>query len=161
MEIFDSIQIAEVSLGLSSYFVTAIGHAKDVPLLEKIADKSFITPTSLGQYFKDTYNQTKEQLENSKAKLVDAVKKQLETNYGQQLQNLNEKLIRNDELNKRELALLTEHLTNARQEKDSYGKQIRELQEKINEQKKMPVYIWILLIAALIIGWLVGKLLNL
>jgi len=115
----------------------------------------------LGQYFKDAYNQTKEQLENSKAKLVDAVKKQLETNYGQQLQNLNEKLLSTKELNSKEIALLNQNLENVRQEKESYGKQIVDLQEKLNEQKRVPAYIWILIAAALIIGWLAGKLLNL
>ncbi len=40
-----------MALGLDSYFVTAIGHAQDVPLLEKIADKTFITPTAFAQYF--------------------------------------------------------------------------------------------------------------
>ncbi|GEO11558.1 hypothetical protein SAE01_40540 [Segetibacter aerophilus] len=102
LEIFDKTVIAKASLRLASFFVTAIGHAKDVPLLQKIADKAFITPTALGQYLKDVYNNTKEQLENSKAKLIDAVKKQLEANYGQQLQNLNEKLLSNEELNKKE-----------------------------------------------------------
>ncbi len=51
LEIFDKPEIAEVALGLDSYFVTAIGHAQDVPLLEKIADKTFITPTAFAQYF--------------------------------------------------------------------------------------------------------------
>jgi RNA-binding protein YhbY len=49
LEIFDSPVIAEASLHLPSFFITAIGHQQDTPLLQKVADKSFITPTAFGQ----------------------------------------------------------------------------------------------------------------
>lgn len=68
LEIFDDVQIAESSLKLEPMLVTAIGHAKDVTLLERIADKKFTTPTALGTYLKEmvedvgrekTYTKTK------------------------------------------------------------------------------------------------------
>jgi hypothetical protein len=34
-------------LTLSTHFITALGHAENVPLLQKIPDKHFITPTAL------------------------------------------------------------------------------------------------------------------
>jgi exodeoxyribonuclease VII large subunit len=48
MEVFDSPVLAEYSLGLGPYFVTAIGHKEDSSLVQRIADKAFITPTARG-----------------------------------------------------------------------------------------------------------------
>lgn len=70
LEIFDSSDIAQTALTLTTPFITALGHKENVPLLQKVADKFFITPTALGQYFNQIYNSTIEQLQNSKAKLV-------------------------------------------------------------------------------------------
>ncbi|WP_018611576.1 hypothetical protein [Segetibacter koreensis] len=71
------------------------------------------------------------------------------------------KLINNQELNKKDIMLLNQHLENEKQEKENYSRQVLELQEKMAEQKNIPVYFWLLLIAAIIIGGLAGRLLNL
>lgn len=83
---------------LTSLFITAIGHKDDITLLQKVADKSFITPSELGQFLNDTFNHTVEELENSKAKLIESVKLQLTANYQKEIDNLNEKLKANEEL---------------------------------------------------------------
>ncbi|MCA9945418.1 MAG: hypothetical protein KC449_18170 [Anaerolineales bacterium] len=54
LEIFDDVAIAEASLLLKPILVTAIGHAQDDTLLQKLADKQFITPTALGNYLRET-----------------------------------------------------------------------------------------------------------
>lgn len=51
VEIFNSITIAKTCLRLKPFFLTAIGHKADVTLVQKIADKMFITPSELGQFF--------------------------------------------------------------------------------------------------------------
>ena len=53
MEIFDKPSIAEAALNTNGYFITALGHAQDIPLLQKVADKAFNTPTALGQHLAD------------------------------------------------------------------------------------------------------------
>jgi exodeoxyribonuclease VII large subunit len=73
LDIFNRFSIAEKAVDLESLFITAIGHKDDVTLLQKIADKSFITPSELGQFLNDTFNHTVEELENSKAKLIESV----------------------------------------------------------------------------------------
>ena len=90
LEIFENPAIAEVSLSLRCIFLTAIGHKENIPLLQKVADKAFITPTALGQYLNDIYNETVEQLQNSKAKLIDDISSQFKANYDKQIQTLNE-----------------------------------------------------------------------
>src|SRR3954471_22220059 len=101
LEIFNKPDIAEAALELDCHFITAIGHQQDNTLLQKVADKAFITPTALGQYFNDMYNHTVEELQNSKAKLVEDITKQLEANYVKQIQNLQEHLKAAEELHAR------------------------------------------------------------
>jgi len=98
MEVFDSPVLAEYCLGLGPYFVTAIGHKEDSSLLQRIADKAFITPTALGQYLNTLYNDTIAELEHSKAKLVATITEQLKANYAKQVENLEAKVKQLEEL---------------------------------------------------------------
>jgi len=50
LEIFDSPELAGTAVSLNTPFVTALGHAQDLHLLDKVADKHFITPTELGRF---------------------------------------------------------------------------------------------------------------
>ncbi len=90
--------LAEYCLGLGPCFVTAIGHKEDSSLLQRIADKAFITPTALGQYLNTLYNETIAELEHSKAKLVAVITEQLKANYGKQVENLEAKIKQLEEL---------------------------------------------------------------
>lgn len=94
-------ELAEACLNLLPFLVTALGHKVDTPLLERIADKKFITPTAFGQYLKEIYNNTLEELAQSKAKLVADVTNQLKIVYEKELHNLNEKLQQELQLNKK------------------------------------------------------------
>jgi len=73
MEIFNKPSLAEKVLKLQCSFLTAIGHKQDNSLPQKVVDKSFITPTELGQYFNHIYNHTIEELQNSKGKLIEDI----------------------------------------------------------------------------------------
>jgi hypothetical protein len=81
-------ELVEACLNLQPFLVTALGHKVNTPLLDRIADRRFITPTAFGQYLKDIYNSTVEELAQSKAKLVDDITKQLKTVYDKEVQNL-------------------------------------------------------------------------
>jgi hypothetical protein len=54
LEVFDDIDVARAVLEMQTPLVTAVGHAKNTPLIESLADRAFITPTALGEYLKDT-----------------------------------------------------------------------------------------------------------
>ncbi len=132
-QIFNKPSIAAIALELSSHFLTAIGHQQDSSLLQKVADKAFITPSALGQYFNEIYNRTMDELQNSKAKLVDDITKQLKTNYDHQIKNLEDKIRTNEETHSK-----------VRQNSDAaYRKQLNLL--------------YLLIVAACIIGILIGK----
>ena len=92
LSIFDHPALAETAMGIRPLFITAIGHSSDEPLLQKIADKSFITPTALGQYLCDLYNRTLDEFNDSKAKLIGDLTKQIELNYQTRLQDQQNRL---------------------------------------------------------------------
>lgn len=92
IQVFNNLQLTETALQLHPYFVTAIGHSSDEPLLQQVADKSFITPTSLGQFLYDQYIQTLDDLNHSKAKMISDITKQVELNFQHTVNSLNSKL---------------------------------------------------------------------
>lgn len=157
LDVFDNPGLSEAALSLSTYFVTALGHKENVPLLQKVADKAFITPTALGQYFHDIYNNTIAELQNSKAKLVEDITKQLEGNYTKQIENLNISLATIEKTRQSEVNILTRQLQAAKEEKATYTNQIQDLQKKAEQVKGLSISAILLIIAALIIGVLVGR----
>lgn len=104
LEIFENLAICEAIIETQTIIASAIGHAQDVSLFEKLADKKFITPTQFGNYLKEIYNNTLEEFEQSKAKLVHDISTQLTANYGKQVQNLTDQLKSNSELYEKTLA---------------------------------------------------------
>jgi exodeoxyribonuclease VII large subunit len=143
MEVFNRYLLAEQALSVNCFFITAIGHKEDISLLQKVADKAFITPTALGQYFNEIYNQTIEELQGSKAKLVEDITKQLKGNYEMQIVNLNDKLQGNKEMSEQQLQIASG--------------QIDELKSQLAKKTSMQYVIWLLVALAAIIGVLIGK----
>ena len=76
----------------------------------KSSDKSFITPTEPSQYFNQIYNHTIEELQNSKARLVDDLSKQIDARYQIQIKNLNEQIATNKTLHEQQFQLANEQI---------------------------------------------------
>jgi exodeoxyribonuclease VII large subunit len=115
MEVFDRSSVAEAALEVQPLLVTAIGHQQDNPLLQKVADKHFITPTAFGQYLSDMYNRTIEEKSRSKGRAVEEATRHLKEIYERQLQNereaarlAKEALTSQKELHVQELAMIKE-----------------------------------------------------
>jgi exodeoxyribonuclease VII large subunit len=175
LDIFNRFKIAEKAVTLRSLFITAIGHKDDVTLLQKVADKSFITPSELGQFFNDVFNHTVEELQNSKARLIESVKLQLSANYEKQIDNLNEKLKANEELRlstakslelvyQEKLVMLNGQLAG---EQKLQSERIGLLNEQITDYKTQVTELsgrssvnWTMLIIAVVLGLIIGYLLK-
>jgi hypothetical protein len=156
LDIFNKPAIAEKAVQLASLFVTAIGHKDDVTLLQKVADKAFITPSEFGQFLNDTYNHTVEEVEHSRAQLVDAVKKQLTANYEKEIENLKQQLTATDDLKRKTVM----DLENVQQERQKiYEEKISTYRLQIDELEKKKVN-WLMIIIVLIIGLVIGYLLK-
>jgi exodeoxyribonuclease VII large subunit len=150
MEVFNHVAIAEKSISLRALFVTAIGHKDDVSLLQQVADKAFITPTAFGQFLNETYNHTIEEAAHSKARLVESVKTQLAANYQKQIDNLNEKLKGIKELKTGAEKLQMEKLVLLNEQIVNYKAQL----------EKKPAVNWVYVIAAIVLGLIIGYLLK-
>ena len=81
VEVFNSAAIAQAALECRAMLVSAVGHKEDVTLIDKMVDKSFITPTDLGNFFRQVYNRATEQLANSKGKLIEEVTRQVRKEF--------------------------------------------------------------------------------
>jgi hypothetical protein len=108
-----------------------------------VADKFFITPTELGQYFNSIYNQTIEQLQNSKARLVDDISKQLDASYQIQIKSMNEQLEGNKLLSEQQL--------------QSANEQMNDYKTRLEKRKSMTVVMWVLIVVACALGILIGR----
>lgn len=186
LDIFNKTSIAQKAIGLKALLVTAIGHKEDVTLLQKVADKAFITPSEFGQFLNDTYNQTIEEAQHSRAQLVESVKKQLTANYQKEIDNLRQQLLATEELKKKNNEDLekvyNEKITGLNEQitlvTNSYQQQLHETQklqtekltilnEQLNtykaqvsilENKSSPN--WTLVIIGVLLGLVIGYLIK-
>jgi exonuclease VII large subunit len=92
MEALNKTELVEFILDRKKIIASAIGHADDVSLFEKVADKRFTTPTAFGTYLKQIYDETIEELSKSKAKMQKDITATLTKIYDEQLKTLNGKL---------------------------------------------------------------------
>lgn len=161
LDIFNKVSFAEEAIKLKALFVTAIGHKDDVTLLQKVADKAFITPSEFGQFLNDTYNHTVEEAQHSRAQLVESVTKQLSAGYKKEIDNLKEQVKNLEELKKQSSADMQKvyeekisGLNQLQQEKQAmYEKRIAELEKKSNIN-------WVTVIVAILFGLVIGYLLH-
>jgi uncharacterized protein YigA (DUF484 family) len=92
--------------------------------------------------------------------LVNDITKQLEANYGKQIENLNNNIVTIEKTNEREVSLLSQQLEIAKQENSVFNDQIQELQKQVEKAGRISVYTVLTVIAALVTGWLIGKVLS-
>src|SRR5690606_38229863 len=68
LEVFDEIELCKKAIELPIPFVTGIGHYEDKTLLERVSDRGFSTPTSIGVFLQETINKYKEKTRFIKSK---------------------------------------------------------------------------------------------
>jgi exodeoxyribonuclease VII large subunit len=80
LEVFDDIELCRVAIELSVPFITGIGHEKDKTMLQRVSDKGFSTPTSVGAFLQKTVNSFKDRTRLLKEKEyeMERFKKQVE-----------------------------------------------------------------------------------
>ncbi|MDB5276133.1 MAG: hypothetical protein JWR61_1088 [Ferruginibacter sp.] len=127
LEIFENLEICNAILERKTIIASAIGHATDVTLFEKLSDKKFITPTQFGNYLKEIHNTTIEEFQRSKAKIIQDTKTELTTVYNKQIENLHEQLKATKELNEKTLA----------DTKKNYTEQMQTLTDKLKSFEEL------------------------
>lgn len=141
METFNNIQLSELFIELNTLTITAIGHTVDETLLDKLADKRFHLPHDYGAGLHAIAEKLSQERSNSRALLIDEVKKDVSKQFSEQVKTLTEQLSkRNEEFQKLQESSVkqlqdtqknfTDQEKHRKEELESYKKEISALHEK-------------------------------
>lgn len=159
VDVFNSCALAESCLSLTPHFLTAIGHKEDVTLVQRIADRAFITPTALGDFLATLHDEVMEAVQNSKAALIETVTKQLGAQYEGQLKNLTEKLAATEVLHAERSELLVRQLADREAVLAAQREVTSNLQTQFDAAARSERPVWMYVLIAALAGVILGALL--
>lgn len=125
IEKLDDVAVVEILTNLHTAWIYGVGHEKENLFIRNIADKVIPIPFALGTYFRDLVESVVQKRNNSRAVLVQEVKKQ----YEKQIEDSNKK---NQELTKQLEALQKLN----KEQAEASGKQIAALTKAHQESQK-------------------------
>jgi len=97
METFNDLKLSEVFIDMYPVTVTAIGHTVDETLLDKLADKRFHLPHDYGAGLHAIAEKLSHERSNSRALLIDEVKKDVTKQFSEQVETLEKQLKKKNE----------------------------------------------------------------
>ncbi len=97
METFNDLSLSELFIVLKPVTVTAIGHTVDETLLDKLADKRFHLPHDYGAGLHTIAEKLSHERSNSRALLIDEVKKDVTKQFLEQVETLEKQLKKKNE----------------------------------------------------------------
>ena len=121
IEALDDIAVLQAVAEMNTPIICAIGHVGEELFLKSIADKVAPTPNGLGQYFSEMVERVAAKRNNSRAALVEEVKKQFQKQI--------------DESNKKNKELL-EQIGKMTKQQEEQTKANKQNIDKLNEQNK-------------------------
>ncbi|MDQ1096855.1 MULTISPECIES: exodeoxyribonuclease VII large subunit [Chryseobacterium] len=154
-EVFNSLSLAEQFIALPSITITALGHTADETLLDKLADKRYHLPHDYGAGLHSILNKLTEEKSNSRALLIEEVRKDVSKQFVEQVTTLtgqlkkkNEEFAEAQKTFKEQVELQTKtfnaqlKVRNEEVEKlkkeisDTYGKQVQTLTEQLAKRNE-------------------------
>ncbi len=151
METFNDLSLSELFITMKPVTVTAIGHTVDETLLDKLADKRFHLPHDYGAGLHTIAEKLSHERSNSRALLIDEVKKDITKQFSEQVETLEKQLKKkNEEFTEAQKTYkeqvenynktFTDQLKVRNEEFQklqlSSGKQLEDLQKNFQEQQK-------------------------
>ncbi|WP_276875295.1 exodeoxyribonuclease VII large subunit [Chryseobacterium joostei] len=97
METFNDLSLSELFIAMQPITVTAIGHTVDETLLDKLADKRFHLPHDYGAGLHAIAEKLSHERSNSRALLIDEVKKDVTKQFSEQVETLEKQLKKKNE----------------------------------------------------------------
>ncbi|KQR90454.1 hypothetical protein ASG01_15175 [Chryseobacterium sp. Leaf180] len=97
METFNDVRLSELFIGMTAVTVTAIGHTVDETLLDRLADKRFHLPHDYGAGLHAIAEKLIHEKSNSRAMLIDEVKKDVTRQFSEQVGTLEKQLKKKNE----------------------------------------------------------------
>jgi len=92
METFNDLVLSEYFISLETIMVTAIGHTVDETLLDRLADKRFHLPHDYGAGLHSIAEKLSQERLNSRALLIDEVKRDVKKQFSEQVETLEKQL---------------------------------------------------------------------
>lgn len=129
IEALDDINVLQAVASMSTPVICAIGHVGEELFLKSVADKVAPTPNGLGQYFSEMVERVAAKRNNSRAALVEEVKKQ----FLKQIEESNKK---NQDLLKQVQSLTKQSQEQTKTFKESMEKQRAENKKNLEAQQK-------------------------
>lgn len=151
METFNDVSLSELFIIIKQVTVTAIGHFVDETLLDKLADKRFHLPHDYGAGLHTIAEKLSHERSNSRALLIEEVKKDVTKQFSEQVETLEKQLKKkNEEFTEAQKTYkeqvenhnktFTEQLKARNDEFQTLqvasGKQLEDLQKNFQEQQK-------------------------
>lgn len=96
-EVFNDIALANAFIDLEAITITAIGHTVNETLLDRLADRRFHLPHDYGASLHTIVNKLVEEKSNSRAILIEEVKKDVTKQFSEQVKTLEEQLKKKNE----------------------------------------------------------------
>jgi len=97
METFNDLTLSEFFIDMKPVTVTAIGHTVDETLLDRLADKRFHLPHDYGAGLHTIAEKLSHERSNSRALLIDEVKKDVTKQFSEQVETLEKQLKKKNE----------------------------------------------------------------
>nr|WP_314492092.1 exodeoxyribonuclease VII large subunit [uncultured Chryseobacterium sp.] len=151
METFNDVTLSEIFIKMKMITVTAIGHTVDETLLDKLADKRFHLPHDYGAGLHTIAEKLSHERSNSRALLIDEVKKDVTKQFSEQVETLEKQLKKkNEEFTEAQKTYkeqsdahnktFSDHLKVRNEEfeklQSSSSKQLEEMQKNFQDQQK-------------------------
>lgn len=150
IEKLDDIDVVETLTNLRTPWIYGVGHEKEHLFIMNIADKVIPIPFALGTYFRDTVETVIQKRNNSRAVLVEEVKKQYikqiedsnkkNSELTKQLETLQKQNKEQSEASQKQIAALTKAQEDSQKQMkaqtDAAAKVNKELQERLEKQGK-------------------------
>lgn len=132
-EAFNDLLLAEKFLSLQPISITALGHTVDETLLDKLADKRFHLPHDYGASLNAIINKLKEEKSNSRALLIEEVKKDVSKQFVEQVTTLTNQLKKkNDEFVEAQKTFKE----NIQQQTKTFNEQLKVRNDEVEKLKK-------------------------
>ncbi|AZB17274.1 hypothetical protein EG352_05560 [Chryseobacterium indologenes] len=133
METFNDIVLSELFIDLQAVTVTAIGHTVDETLLDKLADKRFHLPHDYGAGLHAIVEKLSHEKSNSRALLIDKVKKDVTKQFAEQVLTLEKQLKKkNDEFTEAQKTFKEQ----AENQVKTFTEQLKVRNEEVEKLKK-------------------------
>lgn len=163
IEALDDLDVLKAVSEMKTPIICAIGHVGEELFLKSIADKVAPTPNGLGQYFSEMVERVAAKRNNSRAALVEEVKKQFQKQL-EESNNKNKELIKQiDNLTKSQKTSLDKLVEQNKQTNTLLEKERQhriELERQLASKPNYTATFIIIAIIAAIVGFVIAQLLK-